>query len=211
MLVVTKGEFARMVQVSPGRVSQWIAEGKIGPDALQGEGRAAKIIVDRAMAQVRLRRDPGQSLGNGLGTRLFEEPEQAGVRDERRAREVAPPLIDRGDDIALQIQQERLESERRKNRLASIDEAVKLGKLVPADDVRAEMTRLARQVDDENAAMLADFASAIAGQFGVQQRDVLHLLRQVRAEKKAAAARRAAAQVEEVPETVEVVVEIQSA
>lgn len=210
MLVVSKGEFARMVQVSPGRVSQWIAEGKIGRDALQGEGRAAKIIVDRAIAQVRLRRDPGQSLGNGISTRLFDEPAEPVVRDDRRERDAAPPLVDRGDDIALQIQQERLESERRKNRLASIDEAVKLGKLVPADDVRAEMTRLARQVDDENAAMLADFASAIAGQFGVQQRDVLHLLRQVRNEKKAAAARRASAMVEEVPETVEVVVEIQS-
>jgi len=210
MLVVSKGEFARMVQVSPGRVSQWIAEGKIGPDALQGEGRLAKIIVDRAMAQVRLRRDPGQAVGNGIATRLFDLPEAVAADQNRLPREPLALPIDRSDDVALQIQQERLESEKRKNRLASIDEAVKLGKLVPADDVRAEMMRLARQVDDENAAMLADFASAIAGRFAVQQRDVLHLLREIRNEKKAASARRASALVEDVPETVEVQVEVGS-
>src|SRR5690606_9605999 len=101
MLVVSKGEFARMVQVSPGRVSQWIAEGKIGPDALQGEGRLAKIIVDRAMAQVRLRRDPGQAVGNGIATRLFDEPQTVSADQERLPREPLALPIDRSDDVAL--------------------------------------------------------------------------------------------------------------
>src|SRR5690606_29955068 len=133
----------------------------------------------------------------GLATRLFPSeasPVSAGAK--------TPAMPDRSDDVAYQIQQERLESERRKNRLATVDEAVKLGQLVPADEVRAEMTRLARQVDDENAAMLADFASSIAGKFGLPQRDVLHLLREVRNQKKASSARRAAALVDELPETV---------
>lgn len=198
MQVVSKGDFARIAGVSPGRVSQWIAEGKIGRDALDGDGRAAKIIVDLALAQVKLRRDPGQAIGNGIGTRLTADQPEEGVK-------AAPPVLpNRTDDVAYQIQQERLESERRKNRLASVDEAVKLGQLVPSDAVRAEMMRLARQVDEENGAMLADFASAIAGRFSLPQRDILHLLREVRNEKKAAAAKRAAAIIDDTPETVEV-------
>jgi hypothetical protein len=51
--------------------------------------------------------------------------------------------------------------------------------------------------------MLADFASAVAGRFGLPQRDVLHLLREVRAEKKAAAAAVAREAAAALPPTVE--------
>ncbi len=202
MQVASKGDFARIAGVSPGRVSQWIAEGKIGPDALDGEGRSARIKVDVALVQVKLRRDPGQAIGNGIGTRLFADQGDAEPKPS------IPVLPNRSDDVVYQIQQERLESERRKNRIASVDEAVKLGQLVPADEARAEMMRLARQVDEENGAMLADFASAIAGRFSLPQRDVLHLLREVRNEKKAAAAKRASADLDETPETVEAVISV---
>lgn len=205
MQVVSKGDFARLADVSPGRVSQWIAEGKIGRDALQGEGRSAKIIVDKALAQVRLRRDPGQAVGNGLTTKLFGDGDVAGGDAERSSSTgSAPP---RSDDVAHQIQQERLERERRNNRLAALDEAVRQANLVPTDAVRAEMARLARRVDEANAAMLADFASAIAGRFSLPQRDVLHLLREVRTEKKASLARQASALLEDVPETIEATIE----
>lgn len=200
MQVVTKGEFARLAEVSPGRVSQWISEGKIGADALQGEGRSARIIVERALAQVRLRRDVGQGLGNGIGTRLFDgAPEPCPP-----SREDLPP---RGDDVAYQIQLERLQAEKRKNRQASIEEAEHLGQLVPADAVRAQMARLARQVDEANAAMLADFANAISGRFSLPQRDVLHLLRATRNEKKGQLATVLARAANDVPETVEVIIE----
>lgn len=201
MQVLSKGDFAREVGVSPGRVSQWIAEGKIGPDALDGEGRSAKIIVDRALEQIKARRDVGQSLGNGIGTRVFGA---AGTATDQPT-STAPPL--RTDDVAYQIQLERLKSERRKNERDAVEEATRRGKLVPADDVRAQMARLARQVDEVNAAMLVDFASAIAGKFSLPQRDVLHLLREVRNEKKGVAAQVAKEQSEDVPATVEYVIE----
>lgn len=201
MQVLSKGDFAREVGVSPGRVSQWIAEGKIGPDALDGEGRSAKIIVERALEQIKARRDVGQSLGNGIGTRVFGA---AGTATDQPT-STAPPL--RTDDVAYQIQLERLKSERRKNERDAVEEATRRGKLVPADDVRAQMARLARQVDEVNAAMLVDFASAIAGKFSLPQRDVLHLLREVRNEKKGVAAQVAKEQSENVPATVEYVIE----
>lgn len=49
---VTKGDFARIRGVSPGRVSQWIAEGKLHGEALIGEGRSAQINLDKAQEQL---------------------------------------------------------------------------------------------------------------------------------------------------------------
>lgn len=204
MQVLTKGDFAREVGVSAGRVSQWIAEGKIGPDALDGEGRSAKIIVQRALEQIRARRDVGQSLGNGLQTKVFGGDVERG-QDAAPAGASAPTT--RRDDVAHEIQVERLKQERRKNEREAVEEAVRRGNLVPASDVRAQMSRIARQVDEVNGAMLADFASAIAGKFGLPQRDILHLLRQVRNEKKGAAAAGFRAEVEDLADSVEAIVE----
>jgi hypothetical protein len=69
---VGKAEFAAYIGVSPGRVSQYIAEGKISGDALVGPGRASRIRVEIAVAQLRERLDPGQMTGNGKTTRLGE-------------------------------------------------------------------------------------------------------------------------------------------
>lgn len=54
--IVTKKGFARLAGVSPGRVPQWLTEGKIGPEALVGAGRTARINVALAMAQPGARR-----------------------------------------------------------------------------------------------------------------------------------------------------------
>ncbi|MFC3674672.1 hypothetical protein [Ferrovibrio xuzhouensis] len=63
---VTKGEFAAMRQVSPGRVSQWISEGKISGLAIVGEGRSARIDPVVACQQLGVTLDPVQSVANGL-------------------------------------------------------------------------------------------------------------------------------------------------
>ena len=68
--LLSKSEFAELCGVSPAAVSQWIKQGKISGEGLVGEGRTARIRVAVAMRQVNLRRDVGQALGNGLGTRL---------------------------------------------------------------------------------------------------------------------------------------------
>lgn len=75
--VMPKGQFATLCGVSAGRVSQWISEGKIGGDALVGEGRTARIRVSVAQEQLQRRLDVGQRLGNGIGTRLDAAPVQA--------------------------------------------------------------------------------------------------------------------------------------
>lgn len=211
---MSKGDFARHINVTPGRVSQYIAAKIIGRDALDGEGRNAKVIVAKAVEQIRQRRDIGQALNNGLSTRLdLDEPDEAadgGVllpagagkpSDDGDRQQLKQPTVDD------EIKQERLQSERRRNRVAAQEEAEKLGRLVDAGAVRAEMAKLAQAIDDENAGMLADFATAIAAQFSVPQRDVLHLLRRIRNEKKAAAADRARRRAASLPERVDMILE----
>lgn len=193
MLVMTKADFARRIGVSDTRISQMIRERIIGPDALEGEGRGARIRVELAEAQIAERRHPGQALGNGLETKVAES---APVPSSEPG--AAPD-----GSLARLLQEERLEAEKRRNRIAARDEALALGQLVSAEDMRAEMGRLAQAIEDENAGMLVDFATAIAGQFGLDQRDLLHLLRKVRNEKKAQAAERARTRATELPATAE--------
>ena len=210
---MSKGDFARHINVSAGRVSQYIAAGMIGRDALEGEGRAARIIVARAVEQIRQRRDIGQALGNGLSTRLDLD---GGDDEAADAGDLLHASVGRPDDgerplkpasVDDEIKQERLQAERRRNRVAAQEEAMRLGQLLDARSVRAEMAKLVRSVDDEYAAMLQDFAEALAAQFHVPQRDVLHLLGKVRTEKKAAAAERARRRAAGLPESAEAVIE----
>jgi len=46
--IITKGEFARRKSRTPSAISNWIAEGKITPAALIGQGNRARIWVEQA-------------------------------------------------------------------------------------------------------------------------------------------------------------------
>jgi hypothetical protein len=52
---VTKSEFAELICVPPARVSQWLRDGTISLEALQGHGRHARVRVDLALAMLRSR------------------------------------------------------------------------------------------------------------------------------------------------------------
>lgn len=202
MQTLSKGDFAAHIGVSAGRVSQYIAAGMIGPDALDGQGRNAKVIVARAVEQIRAKRDIGQALANGISTRLDLEPDDQ--PEPSRPPADAPLRTPNVDD---ELKQQRLEAERRRNRIAAQEEALRSGRLIDAGQVRAEMTKLAQAIDDENAGMLADFATAVAAEYHMPQRDVLHLLRRIRNEKKASAAERARRRAGSLPEFVETIIE----
>ncbi len=197
MDVLTKGEFAAHINVSAGRVSQMIAQGLIGPDALRGEGRSARIHVATALEQIRARRHVGQSLGNGIGTTL-----------DGSASATASTQPDTGPaDPARLIQLERLETERRRNRLAKVEEARVLGQLVDGAAVEREAGRVAQQVVSAFVGMQPDIANAIAAKFNLPQRDVLHLIRQVTNDKRAGLAQAHRQAAEALPETLEVVIQ----
>lgn len=190
---MSKGAFAGHIGVSPGRVSQMIAEGLIGRDALVGEGRMAQIDVEKAVAQIRARRDTGQALGNGLMTRLEATPKGDGV------------LPAKDPDTTELIARERLDSERRKNRLAEIEEARRLGQLVPVEDMRREMGKELQRQANVYEGMIPDVANALAAQYGLPARDIIHLIRKVQAEKRAASAEARRQDAAEMPDSIEAV------
>lgn len=161
-MVVTKGRFAEICNVSAGRVSQWLADGKISGDAIVGEGRGAQIDVEKAQAQLRGKLDIDQRhSGNGLATNLGGE---------------SGP-VDRPDTVESQIAKERLIGLQRANREKATDEAVRLGQLLDAAEARLatgkEVARLIARLEGA----LPEFAAAIAAKFKLPARDVLHELK----------------------------------
>jgi hypothetical protein len=167
--VVSKGEFARIINVTPGRVSQMIAEGKIDAAALEGVGRFAKIRVDIARRQVADRTDIGQRFGNGLETQLeFSAP--------ARPSEAQPPRAS-SDPVAEAIKNERLRGLVLANERAAEERLAERGRYVLADATVAGYTRLAATMLNLFEGGLADMANGLSGQFNLPSRDVLHRLR----------------------------------
>lgn len=212
---VSKGEFAALIGVTPGRVSQYLAEGKISAKALQGVGRNAKIIVEQAKADLRLTLDVGQRLGNGIETRLdaapIAAPPAAGVSAptlefdaSASAGTTPPPRIGGLDE---QIKQAKLEQIQRANRNAAKAEAESKGALTETEASRQAMTKVASSMLLVFEGGLTDFASAIAAEFKVPQRDVLHLLRREFRKVREAAAKQARKDAAEMPETIETAIE----
>ncbi|MBA4204617.1 MAG: hypothetical protein C0457_06480 [Polymorphum sp.] len=209
--LVSKGEFARLINVSPGRVSQYFTERKLGPEVLVGEGRMAKIRYEQAVRQLQERLDIGQRLGNGIDTRLdvpsapqpqtqiqLQQPEAARPAPARPAPE--PPSVsappDEFESLETQIKREKLRDVQYRNRKAAEEEAARAGRFIEADGARAQMALVASSMLQTFEGGLNAFAEAIAAKFRVPQRDVVFLLqeefRRLRDNASRAAAERAA-------------------
>lgn len=183
---MSKGEFAKLINVSAGRISQYIASGQIGPDALQGEGRSARIVVERAKRHLSGRLDVSQRVGiNGLGTRISVSPvPRAAVEQtdapllqnaEKRPAEVFQTP---SDLVADQIAREKLEQAKMQTARAKREEALASGRFMLADEARSEITRSVAMAYRVMEGGLADMATHLAGQFELPQRDILHHLQQ---------------------------------
>jgi hypothetical protein len=156
----SKTEFAGMTGVTPTRVGQWIREGKIGRDALEGDGRFARIKIDLALQQIGQRRDIGQALGNGLETRLG-----AAERETET------------DPLADQLKTERLRELQFRNARAAEEALARRGVYVRADATAAAMTRVAAKMLTVFEAGLNEIAGELAAELGVERRTVLHKAR----------------------------------
>lgn len=194
---VTKGAFAKLLNVSAGRVSQYISEGKLTGEALIGEGRNALINVAVATDQLRQRIDVGQRFGNGLETRLdFDAPDAAPAPHSTRL-SAAAPQERRRDPTDDALREEKLRELRLRNQDTLEARLAKRGYYVRSDEVRPAMAALASGMLTVFEGGLGDLATAISAKFELPQRDVLHLLRQefqtLRAKASDAARRRAQA------------------
>lgn len=180
--VVSKGRFAALRNVSPGRVSQWISEGKIKPSAMVGEGRNAQIKVSVAVQQLRDALDVGQRTGNGIDTNLdlplaapSPAPAAATASAPTPGPAAAPPPA--SDPIADAIKSEKLDQIRRANRRQAEEEAARSGRFTDAAEASRQMGALATKMMAVMEGSLAELSTAVAARFEVPQRDVLHLLR----------------------------------
>lgn len=182
--VVSKGAFAHLCGVSPGRVSQWLSEGKISGAALVGEGPKAQIRVSVAAQQLDRRLDTGQRFGNGLGTRLpldLAPPPPRAPADSSPPQppgaSTAPPALAAAESVTDKIALAKLEQLERANREGARQEAIAAGRLTDANDVKQLVGREISRLLTRFEGALADFASALAAKFQIPQRDALHLLR----------------------------------
>ncbi|KZL02277.1 MULTISPECIES: hypothetical protein [unclassified Pseudovibrio] len=192
--LVSKSEFARECDVSPARVSQWINEGKISPDAIVGEGRRAKINADLAVQQVYSRRDVGQSLGNGKDTQLANDTTQhtpaaqaqpAPVQHAMKLEgEVPAPRPSASANGALDETKKDADAIQRFKRLKLEREAeddleerlLRRGEFMRTEDANAEMARIVTQIMRSFEGGLKQFAADLSSEFGVSGRDVQHTL-----------------------------------
>lgn len=146
--------------MSPARVSQMIKEGKIDQHALIGSGRSAKINLEKAREQVRLRTDLGQAQGNGFDT-LLSDPEDgkadsldfgavAGGADQPSEETTSsrPPLKSREQDYREERELLRLKADRRKDAREQEDELLRQGVLMKTDDAVSEMQAIVGQIYD---------------------------------------------------------------
>lgn len=195
--VVSKSEFAKLCNVTPANVTHWIRDGKLSEAALVGDGRSARIRVDVALRQVNLRRDVGQALGNGIGTRLASPrpgPSVAEGGDDEDPLE-GWPADGSGDAIDRKLKAAKLEAAERVNRVEAVKEAASQGIYTETGSVRAEMGKIAGQMMRIFEGALPEIATAIAAEFRIEARDVTHALneqfRKVREQAAAAAAQHA--------------------
>lgn len=183
MAQVSKSEFAAIINVSPGRVSQFIKAGQISPAAIIGHGQRAKIDVDRARADLRLTLDISQRLGNGLDTRLDPEPLQPARRDlldRPTPASFTPPPMEGPIEpsIDMKIKLAKLEQAERANRNAAIEDEKERGRFTETSEATKAMGRVATSMLDIFEGGMTDMATAVAAAFKLPERDVKHLMRQ---------------------------------
>jgi hypothetical protein len=174
--VISKKEFAEYINVSAGRVSQYISEGKLSGLALDGTGRKAKIRVAEAVRQLKINLDLGQRLGNGSETNLTV-PDTLGVNQEQERSTQPCELVTKSDVVTELLKAEKLAQARMKTRKDAAAEALASGTLVETKMVRAEMARMASQILQTFEGGLPDLANSISANFELSNRDVLHVLR----------------------------------
>ncbi|WP_319533406.1 hypothetical protein [uncultured Cohaesibacter sp.] len=148
--IVSKSEFAKRIGVSAARISQMLSEGKISGEAVHGEGRRAKIDVEVACRQIGVRRDIGQSLGNGATTNLnpdagvsqsqSADPDHTGQRLQREPTE---------DEIVNQeLREYKRRAAARKDRQEEEEELLRVGRLMKTEDAVREMERIVALITD---------------------------------------------------------------
>jgi hypothetical protein len=187
---LSKSEFAGRVGLSRARVSQLLTEGKISGDALEGEGRSARIVVDRALQQLKINLDVAQHAGmNGKA--------QLG-KGAPALRAAAPD-----DDETSQIRAEKLRQAQLTTIRMQRDEQEASRRYVLAEELEVRVSgaasRLLQMVEASLPALAARLSAACPG---VDTRTATHELRLAFREVRERIAGEVEAEAKAMPETV---------
>jgi hypothetical protein len=179
-----------MINVTPGRVSQYIAEGKIFGPALSGEGRSAQIVVEVAKAQLLRRLDKAHRVANGFATRLGEATPAAPPTITAVPTPPSPPVAPAaspavppfspggaGGGVVDEIQREKLRQMRAAGRRLEEEELRRRGELAPTAELNGALRKLAARLTAVMDGALPAMAASAAAKLQVNRRDLLHELR----------------------------------
>ncbi|KSV64068.1 hypothetical protein N185_35465 [Sinorhizobium sp. GW3] len=172
--VMTKSAFAAHVGVSAGRISQYIAERKIHGEALEGEGRNAKIRTAVAIEQLKRTLDPSQRFGaNGTATR--SAPTSTG--DEQGETTLRPPARERPlEPFVDEVAAEKLKQQKITTARMEREEALELGRYMLTVDARRELGKAVAEAFKVMEQGIPEMAKALAAQFEVSTHDAMHVM-----------------------------------
>lgn len=181
MQTVNATELAARLNLSKGRISQLVSEGRLD-GCYSGDGRARRYDPDMVAQKLKGAMDPGQSLGNGASTRQAISEMLAGASGEAPASKPAPgkstdgALAESDDDGYRLARQAKLSEEvRRIRRQNEMDE----GTLVLVSEVERQVAKVLRQEIAQVEEVLRTGARAVADRLGVDFRAVRQILMEV--------------------------------
>lgn len=187
-VLMTKGDFARAIRRSPGRISQLIREGKLHGAALAGE----KINVAVAKQQLGASLDPSQQIAQASPILPgLDQPAPTNAGEGPRTASASEGLI------AAKTEGARLDNELRRRKLAEQE-----GRYVLADQARrAQATEHALIVQFVDS-WIAEAGAALALEFGIDERAAIIFVQNSWREARARASEERQAYAESLPETV---------
>lgn len=168
MALVSSSQLASELGVSAGRISQYVAEGKL-EGCYSGAGRSRRFDTQKVATALGRRLDPGQMLGNGADTKRNLGAMRSGEELPLAAPPAGPAKTDgrlpdkdpdRYELARIQIAEEKARKDRR-------DNLAEEGTFVLAVEVERQVQRAISQEVREFETVLRDGARKIADKQGV--------------------------------------------
>lgn len=176
--VESKGDYARRHGRAPSSVSNWIAEGKISPEALIGTGVRARIWVERADADLARSLDPGQQAAQAHPIEGAIMTPPAPPRASLAAT-TTPVGEDLADDFVRRRRKADADRAEHEAEMARRKLAVDDGRWIDAAAAqRAWSAELAKLLAGVDTFLGNRLAHAIADRFGLDWKELAVLLRQ---------------------------------
>ena len=175
MTQLSASELANRLGVSKGRVSQYVAEGKL-EGCYRGAGRARRFDLDAVARALGRSLDAGQMMGNGAGTRhalRALEPGDGPDGGAATAPAIEPPVgaseLPGGDADRYELARtQKAEEEARRLRRMNAEAE---GRYVLASEVELQVRRRIGQEVSEFETVLREGARRLADRLGVDFRE----------------------------------------